>query len=352
MVSLALVVLVFAVLFPALADYGEVWRVVTAIPGRWLLAVAAAGVLNQASYPFLYTVTIPGLRYRHSLAARLASTTAANVIPGGGAVGVGLTYVMLSSWGHSGSSIANAVMLTGIWNNLMKLLLPLVALALVSLGGEPIPALVEAAMVGAAVLAGAVLLVIVLLRTPLRRHLLGLVRGTVALGARLARRGDRVDAEAVAARFAASFREALSASWARLGMATIATFLTQYLVLLTALRAVGVGSGILPWTQVLAGYAVVRLISAIPITPGGLGVAELGVTAFLGSGQPEVVVAQIAAGVLLFRSIDYALEIPVGAGALAAWRIGLRRRLRRAAGPGREADPAFQDRADDAKMIG
>ena len=36
--------------------------------------------------------------------------------------------------------------------------------------------------------------------------------------------------------------------------------------------------------EVVASFAFVRLISAIPITPGGLGVVELGLTAALASG--------------------------------------------------------------------
>ena len=53
-----------------------------------------------------------------------------------------------------------------------------------------------------------------------------------------------------------------------------------------------------------------RLLSAIPITPGNVGVVELGLTGALvaaGGGRAEVVAA-----VLVFRVLTYVLPIPLG----------------------------------------
>lgn len=324
--SLAIVVVVFAVLLPRIVDYGDVWEVASGVSLLWLLAVAAAGVLNQATYPFLYMVVIPGLRFRHGLAARLASTAVSNVVPGGGAIGVGLTYMMLSSWGSTGSQIATAVMLTGIWNNLIKLVLPILAAGLVVFHGQPVPGFVEAALIGLAVLAGLLLVAVVLLRSPLRHHLRRGVRAIVALGVRLFGRSRTADPDSIVTRFIDTLREAVSSRWGRLAVAMVATYASQYLVLLVSLRAAGVGPEHVLWSEALAGFALVRLIAMIPITPGGVGLAELGVTAFLGAGLPEPVVEQIAAGVLLFRTMDYALEIPAGIGAILGWRVGRTRR--------------------------
>ncbi|MGH2827628.1 MAG: lysylphosphatidylglycerol synthase transmembrane domain-containing protein, partial [Actinomycetota bacterium] len=78
------------------------------------------------------------------------------------------------------------------------------------------------------------------------------------------------------------------------------------------------------WIQVLAAFAFIRLISALPITPGGLGVVELGLTAALiaaGGDREEVV-----AGVLVYRAFTYLLPIPFGALTYVAWRRGAKRR--------------------------
>ncbi len=312
---------VFAVFLPGIVDYGEVWDVVLEVPFHWLVIVALAGVLNQATYPFLYTVVIPGLRFLHALAVRLASTATANVVPGGGAIGVGLTYMMLSSWGTTGPQIATAVMLTGIWNNLVKLTLPIIAAGLVVSQGKPVPGFVEAALLGLAVFAGIVLLTVILVRSPLRKHLRRGLIAIAALGVRVFDRSGRGDPDAIVTRFLDALREAVSSRWGRLAAAMVATYVSQYLVLLAALRAAGVGPESVTWAQALAGFALVRLIALIPITPGGIGLAELGVTAFLGAGLPDPVVARVAAGVLLFRTMDYLLEIPAGVVAIVAWRL-------------------------------
>jgi uncharacterized membrane protein YbhN (UPF0104 family) len=68
---------------------------------------------------------------------------------------------------------------------------------------------------------------------------------------------------------------------------------------------------------VLAAYAVERMLTLIPITPGGVGVVETAATAVLvGFGADPV---GAAAGVLLFRVFSYLIEIPLGAVVTAAW---------------------------------
>jgi uncharacterized membrane protein YbhN (UPF0104 family) len=83
----------------------------------------------------------------------------------------------------------------------------------------------------------------------------------------------------------------------------------------------------LPIALVAAGYAVDRLLTLIPVTPGGVGVVEAGVTAVLVAvgGDPTAV----ATGVLLFRAFTYFAEIPLGGAVILGWfthrTLGLRR---------------------------
>jgi len=103
-------------------------------------------------------------------------------------------------------------------------------------------------------------------------------------------------------------------------LATVLSHLSLFLVLLVALRNVGVSEQEVSTAKALAGFAFVRLLSAIPLTPGGVGVVELGLTAALGAGLPLETRNQIAAAVLVFRAITWALPIPLGAGCLLFWR--------------------------------
>ena len=66
-------------------------------------------------------------------------------------------------------------------------------------------------------------------------------------------------------------------------------------------------------------YAFSRLLSAVPITPGGradrpgyIG----GLTAF--SGEEK---AAIVAAVLLFRALTYGIQIPIGGFTYIVWRV-------------------------------
>jgi putative heme transporter len=112
----------------------------------------------------------------------------------------------------------------------------------------------------------------------------------------------------------------LRRQWLLITATTILSHLSLYAVLLIALRDVGVSNDEVGWVPVLAAFAFVRLVSAIPITPGGLGVVELGLTAALGAGLPHHTRNQVAAAVLVFRALTWLAPIPLGVGAWLFWR--------------------------------
>ena len=100
-----------------------------------------------------------------------------------------------------------------------------------------------------------------------------------------------------------------------------------YLVLLVALRHVGVSQEELSWIGVLAAFAFVRLISALPLTPGGVGIVELGYAAVLTIGLDDTTSAQVVAAILVFRAITYLLPIPLGIASYIIWRVNKSWRL-------------------------
>ena len=72
------------------------------------------------------------------------------------------------------------------------------------------------------------------------------------------------------------------------------------------------------WVQALAVFAFARLLSAIPLTPGGLGVIEVAlITGLAAAGGPR---AEVAAAVLIFRALTYVLPIPIGLATYVFWR--------------------------------
>jgi len=78
---------------------------------------------------------------------------------------------------------------------------------------------------------------------------------------------------------------------------------------------------------VLGVFAFARLLTAVPITPGGLGIVEvayIGGLILAGRGHADVPTdvfhAQVTAAVLVFRALTYGIQIPLGALTYVIWR--------------------------------
>ena len=319
--SLAVVVLIFGFFFPKVANYGAVWDTVAAMTPIEIGSLLAVAAWNIASYWPMLTAVQPGLRLREAAVANLSSTAVANTVPGGGALGVGVTMTMQRSWGIPVSETALAMVVSGVWNNFVKLGLPVVALALLAISGGASTALVVASLVGLAVLTVAVALFALLLRSERMAAAVGTAVGRLASTVRRAfHRGPVRDWDVRAVQFRSDIVGLLEHRWLRITVTSLISHLSLYAVLLVALRNVGVSDAEVSWQQVLAAFSFVRLLSAVPVTPGGVGLVELGLTAALGSGLPEQTKVQIAAAVLLYRALTWLLPVPLGVGTWLFWR--------------------------------
>jgi len=110
----------------------------------------------------------------------------------------------------------------------------------------------------------------------------------------------------------------LKRRWHVLTLATLAGHLTVFLLLLVTLRVLHVSSAEVSAVEAFAAWSLVRLLGSIPITPGGLGVVELGLTTALvgfGGDQPEVVAA-----VLVYRALTILPTLVIGLVAGAMWK--------------------------------
>jgi uncharacterized membrane protein YbhN (UPF0104 family) len=119
-------------------------------------------------------------------------------------------------------------------------------------------------------------------------------------------------------------RELLSDRWIALTVSSFAAQLSLYVLLLVSVRAVGAGGSAVDATEVLVVFAAVRLVTAVPLTPGAVGVADVGYAAGLtivagGAGS------DILAAVLIFRVATWFLPTLLGYGALATWLVSYNR---------------------------
>lgn len=312
---LAAVVLVLAfwVVLPQLADYGQAWETLDDLSASDAGVLALIGAWNLFTYWPVLVLGLPGLTLREAAVVNQASTAVANTVPAGAAVSMGVTYRMLRAWGFTRQSITNQIVITGAWNNFVKLGLPVVAVGVLALTGELEGALVELAVVGLGGLATLLLVGMLLLRAEATTARFGAWIDRL-WARRPFRAGPRSTDVAGALSDARRHVRALvrtAGGW--LSLATVVSHLSLYAMFLVSLRAVGVGEGEVSWSKVFAAFAFVRLLSAVPVTPGGVGVVELGYVAYLSAGKSAEVAAAITAGVLLFRAITYALPIALGA---------------------------------------
>ena len=320
--SLLLVVAIFGLVFPRIASYGEVGAVLAGLSWLAVLGLVAIAVWNLMTYWLLTTAILPSLRLREAAVSSLGSTAVSNTLPAGAALGMGVTWRMFGSWGVRSEDFAVFTLVSGVWNQFVKLAMPLVALALLVVGGNTDPALVTAAVIGVAVLVVAVTALVLVLRSARLAERVGAwLQRLFAAVFRLLRRPAPANVAAAVVEFRARAAHVLAARGWWITAMTLISHITLWLVLLVCLRVCGVSEDEVPWQESLAAFAFVRLLTALPITPGGLGVVELGLTGPLAAGLDADGAARVAAAVLLYRALTYVLPIPLGALALLWWRM-------------------------------
>jgi uncharacterized membrane protein YbhN (UPF0104 family) len=320
LISLAIVVGVFWYFLPQFTSISAVWDAVRSMSGLQVAILALAALWNLATYWFVMVATMPGLRYPQAAVVTESSTAVSNTLPGGGAIGIALSYTMYSSWGFSRTRSSVSLLVAGVWNNFAKLAMPVLALALVAFtGGNGSSSRLIAGVLGIAALAGAVTIFALLLRSRESASRIGVVAGRCASAVlRVIHRPPTHGWELATAKFRDRTILLVRARWLRITIATLVSHLSLFLVLLLALRFVGVTEQQVSWPEALAIFTFARLLTAIPLTPGGLGVVEVAlITGMSAAGGAR---AQVAAGVLVFRALTYVLPIPVGLATYLFWR--------------------------------
>jgi putative heme transporter len=317
--GLAVVVVTFAVILPKVANYGDVWDVVKTLDTTWLLALLAAVVVNIVTFAPPWMIALPGLRFKQALPFTQASTAFTYIAPGGGLVGMAGSYGLLRTWGFGSSEVARAVTLTGVWNQLANLLLPVVAVLLLSIEQQRDAFLSTVAVVGAVVFGVAVcLLTLVLWSDGLARGVGEVVESAVNRLLRIVRKRPLAGWPERLVGFRRSTVDLIRRRWAWLTLAALVGNITVFAVLLVCIRAVGIGAGELTWIEAFAGWSLARALQLIPLTPGGVGPVELGMTGILvGFGGAN---AEVVAAVLLYRAATILPTLLLGLATIAAWR--------------------------------
>jgi putative heme transporter len=306
-----------------LEEVGDALAAVSAAAGVTLVVLLLASQVMNAGQ---LAATIPGLGIGRGFVAVESAAAASNLIPGPS--GTATRLGILRSWGFYTDDFARSWLFTSALTNLVVLVAP--ALAVVVVAAEYDVSWTLLALAGAGLLVSAIGAVVVwlIMRSEPLAESFGVrvgrfVRWTAGVAHRRPSERDFVEATL-------RFRSSLGQTWRDRGplvvLAVVGTYVTTGAIFGISLRATGVDRGVLPLAGIAVAYTLVRLLTIVNFTPGGVGVTEalyVGVLSALTDGAAE---SQIVAGVLLFRGLTYAGPILLGAVSLLVWRF--RRRWR------------------------
>jgi putative heme transporter len=342
--SVALVAAIFLFALPHFASYRSVWASMLAMTWPQALLVAAAAAASMVSTWIMICSVLPSIRLREAAVVNLGSNAVANTLPAGGALAMGVSWAMLSSWGVSTAEYVLYTLVSGIWNIFARLGLPVLALLVLVTARRPGAGLIAAAAVGLVLLAAMAAGLGLLMRSEAFAFRAGrALQLTLVTACRLARRQASFDIPGSLLGFRDRAGALIATRGWRISAATAASNLTLWLVLLACLRGVGLSQAQVSWQTSLAAFAFVRLLTVLPITPGGLGITELGLIATLAAGAGHQANAQVTAAVLLYRAVTYLPPIPLGAIACLAWRHAPALIHAKAAGAGQPAELSPSD---------
>lgn len=318
--SFAVVGLLFAYVLPRVtgADGKDVLEHLSHLSAGQLVLLVAVWLAGLWAYTYVLCGSLPGLTHMQALTLNLSGSAVSNLVPFGGAVGIGVTFAMTASWGFRPSRVALSTVVTGLWNVLAKLALPLVALVALLVTGD----IADQRLVVASAIASVLLALVV-------------ATMVAALSSERFAAWAAVAVEWVGTRFLLLVRSHRAVHWDRAVMdlrhSTIGLMRTGAVKMSAGMVSYAFLQAVLAWlclqavgsdlsvAEVFAGYAFGRLLTSVVATPSGVGIAETGSAGLLVAFGGDPVTS--TAGVLLFSLFTYLIEIPIGGIGWLIWAL-------------------------------
>src|SRR5262245_56924506 len=303
------------IVWPSLMAVLASWPRLADINPAWFLVMLALEVGSFACAWALQRVSLHSRGWFRIASSQLASNAVSRVLPGSAATGGALQFQMLvGSGGMDATRVATGLTVASLTSTAVLFALPVLTVP-VMIWGAPVPReLRSAALLGLGLSVLMIGVGALLLTTDRPLRFVGRVVERIGhavrrkhppapgLPERLVRERDHV-------------REHLGSRWWIAILAAVGNWLLDLGALLAALVALGTRPR--P-SLVLLAYVVAAVLGMIPITPGGLGFVEAGLTATL-------VLAGVSAGdaaiaTLAYRLVSYWLPLPAGLAAYALYR--------------------------------
>jgi uncharacterized protein (TIRG00374 family) len=298
---------------PSVLEVLGSWEDVEQLAPGWLAAMVVAQGLALACLWVLQRLAMHVEGWYAVITSQLAGNALSKVAPGGGAIGAALQYRMLVASGLSGPPVVAGLTAASLLTLAAVLAMPVLAL----------PALIRGSVAHDLLVVSILGIALFVVLAGVGTLLLARPASLAGVGRAIQRIRNRLRPKAAPLRTLPDRLErerdrilgTLGPRWKRALLATVGRWAFDYLTLLAALAAVGEQAR--PGLVLLA-FCAAQLLSQIPVTPGGLGFVEAGLTAMLtlaGVGASAAVLATFA-----YRLVSYWLPLPVGLGAWIAHR--------------------------------
>jgi uncharacterized membrane protein YbhN (UPF0104 family) len=316
--GLAAVLLIWGLPHFAKTSWGEIWEVMRSVPLSSTIGFQLLMLAGLWAYTFTFTGSLRGLSHSKALIVNLCGSSVSNLLPGGGAVGLAATYAICRSWGFSRRATSTSVIVTGVWNVLARIALPVLAIASLWFGGVTLPdALTDLAVAGMVTGLGILGTFVAIIASERAAQAIG--RGLDHVIGPLVRRRRKASTMSISELvhdLRARIGDVVSTGWWSMSLGMIGFFAAYYVLFVMIMRATGVE---LPLNLLFAAFAIGRLLTAVGITPGGVGVTETATAAVLvGWGADP---AGATGGVVLFSIVTHLMEVPLGALGWLLWTL-------------------------------
>jgi len=321
------------VVAPSLLTMFGAWPRLAGVAVRWFVVLAVLEICSFAALWWLAKialapdlggaaridgtdedgVSVPRLGWGTTATAQLAGNAASKVVPGGAATGSVIQAKVLISAGQPAPTVASGLTAVNLLSAAVLLLLPVLTIPALIIGPPPARQLQLGLLVSMILAAAIVAVGVTALTWPWLVAATGRGIGRIVHVARRTVTPDGLADGLLAQRdrIAAAFR----GHWWRALFAAAANRMFDYAALVAALVAFGAHAR--P-AEVLLAYVVAQAFAIIPITPGGVGFVDAGLTALLVLVGVPADTALI--GTLLYRLFSFWLPIPLGVLAWAGWR--------------------------------
>jgi len=326
-VGLTITAIGLYVVAPSLLTMFQAWPELARVDVPWFFVLAGLQLGRLVSLWWLTKLAIapsagrddvvPRLGWGTTATAQLAGSAAAKVLPGGGATGGVIQAKVLIDAGQPGRAVASGLTAIGLLNNAVLFLLPVLTIPALLIGPPPAEQL-QLGLVVSVILAAVIVAVCVTALTwpgmlTATGHGIGRVVHLVRPKVTPAGVADGLLAQRT------RIADAFHGRWWRSVFAMAASRMFDYASLVAALVAFGAHAR--P-SEVLLAYVVSQALAIVPITPGGVGFVDLGLTGMLVLIGVPADTAVI--GTLLYRLFSFWLPIPLGLFAWTGWRLSRR----------------------------